>query len=184
MIPSAEIADSVQSLANEIHKDYAGKRPVMLCVLKGATPFYQHLLDAMQCLRHGYYTEFIRASSYEGTGSTGRVQIGGGIEFDNLIGKDVIIVEDIVDTGTTLSQLIPVLHEKCKPRSIEVVSLLSKRLSEPAKYTAKYVGFSIPNHFIVGYGLDYNELYRDTKDIWIISQAGIDFDVSKLDCCL
>ena len=153
---------------------------MMLCVLKGATPFYQHLLDAMQDLRHGYETEFIRCSSYEGTGSTGRVKVGGGVEFERLTGKDVIIVEDIVDTGTTLSQLIPILHEKCQPKSIEVVSLLSKRLDDPPKYVAKYVGFSIPNHFIVGYGLDYNELYRDTKDIFIISQAGIDFDKSTL----
>jgi hypoxanthine phosphoribosyltransferase len=180
MITKDEINEKVVQLANQIHKDYAGKRPVMLCVLKGATPFYQHLLDALQDLRQGFYTEFLRASSYEGATTTGTVAVGGGVEYANLTGKDVIIVEDIVDTGTTLSQLIPVLKEKSQPRSIETISLLSKRLDEPAKYVARYVGFSIPNHFIVGYGLDYNELYRDTKDIWIISQAGIDFDASSL----
>eukprot|EP00529_Nitzschia_sp_RCC80_P027843 CAMPEP_0113492888 /NCGR_PEP_ID=MMETSP0014_2-20120614/28309_1 /TAXON_ID=2857 /ORGANISM="Nitzschia sp." /LENGTH=258 /DNA_ID=CAMNT_0000386735 /DNA_START=324 /DNA_END=1100 /DNA_ORIENTATION=- /assembly_acc=CAM_ASM_000159 len=180
VLTSTEIQNSVKSIAEQIHTDYEGSRPMMLCVLKGATPFYQHLLDAMQDLRHGYETEFIRCSSYEGTDSTGRVKVGGGVEFERLTGKDIIIVEDIVDTGTTLSQLIPTLHEKCQPKSIEVVSLLSKRLDEPPKYVAKYVGFSIPNHFIVGYGLDYNELYRDTKDIFIISQAGIDFDQSTL----
>jgi hypoxanthine phosphoribosyltransferase len=138
-------------------------------------------LEALQDLRQGYYMEFMRASSYHGTSSTGKVELSGGLNAANLNGKDVIVVEDIVDTGTTLSHLLPVLQEQGKPRSLKVCTLLSKRLEQPAKVEAKYVGFSIPNHFIVGYGLDYNELYRDTKDIWVISQKGIDFDVSTLD---
>lgn len=100
--------------------------------------------------------------------------------MESLRNKHVILVEDIVDTGTTLSQLIPELNCKANPASIEVCSLLTKRIEKPQKYEAKYVGFSIPNSFVVGYGLDYNELYRDTKDIWIISQNGIDFDPSTL----
>ena len=70
--------------------------------------------------------------------------------------------------------------EQGKPKSIEVCSLLTKRLDNPAKVEAKYVGFSIPNHFIIGYGLDYNQLYRDLKDIWVISKEGIDFDPNTL----
>lgn len=124
--------------------------------------------------------EFIRVSSYEGTESTGNVKIGGGIDLESLKGKHVILVEDIVDTGTTLSHLIPLLHEKANPASIEVCSLLTKRIEKPQKCSAKYTGFSIPNHFIIGYGLDFNELYRDIKDIWVISQEGINFDRSKL----
>jgi hypoxanthine phosphoribosyltransferase len=131
-------------------------------------------------LRQGYYTEFIRVSSYEGTSSTGNVRIADGVDYELLKNKDIILVEDIVDTGTTLSHLIPILNEKAAPTSIEICSLLSKRLDHPAKCTAKYVGFSIPNHFIIGYGLDYNELYRDINDIWTISQQGIDFDSSNL----
>ena len=131
-------------------------------------------------LRQGYYTEFIRVSSYEGTSSTGNVKIADGVDYNLLKNKDIILVEDIVDTGTTLSHLIPILNDKATPKSIEVCSLLSKRLDRPAKCTAKYVGFSIPNHFIIGYGLDYNELYRDINDIWTISQQGIDFDSSTL----
>jgi len=180
LISKDEIMKAVRSLANQIKEDYKGCRPVMVCVLKGANPFYQHLLDSLQDCRQGFYTEFIRVSSYEGTESTGKVKIGGGIDLESLKGKHVILVEDIVDTGTTLSHLIPMLHEKASPASIEVCSLLTKRIEKPQKCSAKYIGFSIPNHFIVGYGLDFNELYRDTKDIWIISQKGIEFDPSIL----
>lgn len=149
-------------------------------------------MEALQDLKQGYYIEFLRVSSYHGTSSTGNVQISGtgssdgnssgagGLKFDDLKDKDVIIVEDIIDTGTTLYHLLPVLQERAKPKSIEICSLLTKRLDEPAKVQGKYVGFSIPNHFIIGYGLDYNELYRDLKDIWIISQKGIDFDPKSL----
>lgn len=131
-------------------------------------------------MRQGYYIEFLRVSSYEGTSTTGNVKVGGGLKFEELENKDVIIVEDIIDTGTTLSHLLPVLKEQGKPKSIEVCSLLTKRLDNPAKVEAKYVGFSIPNHFIIGYGLDYNQLYRDLKDIWVISKEGIDFDPNTL----
>ena len=131
-------------------------------------------------MRQGYYIEFLRVSSYEGTSTTGNVKVGGGLKFEELENKDVIIVEDIIDTGTTLSHLLPVLKEQGKPKSIEVCSLLTKRLDNPAKVEAKYVGFSSPNHFIIGYGLDYNQLYRDLKDIWVISKEGIDFDPNTL----
>lgn len=125
--------------------------------------------------------EFLRVSSYNGTSTTGSIEIGGGLKMEALERKHVILIEDIIDTGTTLFELIPLLKERAKSiQSLEVCSLLSKRLSEPAKYDAKYVGFSIPNHFIVGYGLDYNELYRDLKDIWIISKQGIEFDAQSL----
>jgi hypoxanthine phosphoribosyltransferase len=119
-------------------------------------------------------------SSYDGTETTGNVQITGGANLAFLKGKDVIIVEDIIDTGTTLSHLLPYLEQVAETKSITVCTLLSKRLEEPAKVQAKYCGFSIPNHFIIGYGLDYNELYRDVKDIWAISKAGIAFDASTL----
>mmetsp|Transcript_197 Transcript_197/g.226 ORF Transcript_197/g.226 Transcript_197/m.226 type:complete len:215 (-) Transcript_197:447-1091(-) len=180
MICKQEITKAVRSLASQINADYRDKRPVICCVLKGANPFYQHLLDELQDYRQGFSMEFIRVSSYKGTSSTGIIKVGDGINLDNLKGKHVILVEDIVDTGTTLSYLIPFLKKEVNPASLEVCSFLSKRIDEPQKYKAKYVGFSVPNHFIVGYGLDHNELYRDTKDIWVISQKGIDFDPSCL----
>ena len=133
-------------------------------------------------LRQGFTMEFLRVSSYEGTSTTGKIQMGGGLKMEHLEGKDVILVEDIIDTGTTLFHLVPYLKEQAKTiQSIETATLLTKRLEEPAKYQAKYVGFSIPNHFIIGYGLDYNELYRDLKDIWVISKRGIEFDAKSLD---
>lgn len=180
LIKREDIIDRAIAMAKVIQADYQGKRPVLLCVLKGANPFYQHLLDALSDLRQGFYTEFLRVSSYEGTETTGNVKIGGGVKYQQLEGKHVIVVEDMIDTGTTLFHLLPILKKEANPESIEVCTLLSKRLANPAKYQAKYVGFSIPPQFVVGYGLDFNELYRDVKDIWVISQKGIDSDPNML----
>lgn len=181
MIDSAEIRGRVKGLAILVHEDYKGRRPVLLCTLKGASPFYTHLSDALQDLRQGYDMEFVRASSYEGTESSGKVVLSG-VKFESLQGRHVLLIEDILDTGTTLAYLVPELEERAKPASVVVCTLLDKRLEEgkKKKYTAKYVGFSIPNHFIVGYGLDYRDLYRDLKDIFVISKTGIEFDAKKL----
>jgi hypoxanthine phosphoribosyltransferase len=139
-------------------------------------------LDALQDLKQGYTMEFLRASSYEGTESNGNVQLlGNELKREDLENRHVILVEDIVDTGTTLLNLLPLLQQ-LGPKSLEVCTLLEKRLGshgEPAA-KAKFAGFSIPNMFVIGFGLDYNELYRDLKDIWVISQAGIDFDAKTL----
>ena len=144
--------------------------------------FYQHLLDALQDLKQGYSMEFLRASSYAGDSTTGDVKLlGSELKKQDFENRHVILVEDIIDTGTTVANLIPLL-ESLQPKSVQVCTLLEKRLgngTEPAA-KAKYTGFSIPNKFIIGYGLDYNELYRDLKDIWVISPAGIEFDASKL----
>mmetsp|Transcript_26420 Transcript_26420/g.37718 ORF Transcript_26420/g.37718 Transcript_26420/m.37718 type:complete len:214 (+) Transcript_26420:104-745(+) len=180
LIKEEEIIARATDLAKAIHEDYKGKRPVLLCVLKGASSFYFHLLEALQDLRQGFYTEFLRLSSYEGTETSGTVKVGGGLNYQDLTGKDVVIVEDIIDTGTTLSHLLPILEKEAKPNSLNVCTLLTKRLQTPAKCEAKYVGFSIPNQFVIGCGLDYNELYRDLRGIWVISQQGIDFDPKQL----
>lgn len=145
--------------------------------------------------------EFLRASSYAGTSTTGNVQVlGTELQKQDIENRHVILVEDIVDTGTTIAQLIPKL-QAFGPKSVEVCTLLDKRLEEVKNHdhdhagkmeeekhgaaaasakNAKYIGFSIPNKFIIGYGLDYNELYRDLRDIWVITQAGIDFDSKTL----
>jgi hypoxanthine phosphoribosyltransferase len=179
LITKQEILDCVKKLAKQIHLKYSGQRPIFVCVLKGANNFYQNLLEELQELGQGYTTEFLRASSYEGTSTTGSVKIGSGFSFDALRDRHVVLVEDIVDTGTTLSKVIPEIHSRVPVKSVEVCSLLLKRLDQPPKVTAKFVGFSVPNHFIIGYGLDYNELYRDLRDIWVISQAGVEFDGSS-----
>ena len=181
LIDSMEIRARVKDLAKLIHEDYKGKRPILLCTLKGASPFYTHLCDALQDHRQGYDMDFVRASSYEGIESSGKVVLTG-LNFEPLKGRHVILIEDILDTGTTLAHLVPALQEKSKPASVAVCTLLDKRLEEGKvkKYSAKYVGFSVPNQFIIGYGLDHSEKYRDLKDIFVISQTGIDFDASKL----
>lgn len=181
MIGSVEIRARVKEIAKLIHEDYKGRRPVLLCTLKGASTFFTHLGDALQDLRQGYDLEFVRASSYEGTESSGKVVLSG-VKYESLKGRHVLLIEDILDTGTTLKHLVPELEKQAQPASVEVCTLLDKRLDNgrEKKYTAKYIGFSIPNHFIIGYGLDFRELYRDLRDIFVISQAGIDFDARKL----
>jgi hypoxanthine phosphoribosyltransferase len=125
--------------------------------------------------------EFVRASSYDGTRSSGKVVLSG-LNIESLHNRHVLLIEDILDTGTTLAFLVPELQKQAQPASVVVCTLLDKRLpsKEAKRYSAKYIGFSIPNHFIIGYGLDYNELYRDLKDIFIISKKGIEFDRKQL----
>jgi len=185
LLSSERIRDRTRRLARVLRDDCQSRninRPVLLCTLKGACPFYCHLAESLQQLRQGYDMEFLRVSSYDGTQSTGNVEItkfGDTLKVEAIRGRHVLIVEDIVDTGTTLSKLVPHLEQIGTPKSIQVVTLLDKRL-ETKKYQAKYVGFSVPDMFVVGYGLDYNELYRDLQDIFIISKRGIDFDASTL----
>jgi hypoxanthine phosphoribosyltransferase len=160
MIAAADIRARVRELAHLLHADYAGgqhQRPIMICTLKGACPFYMHLLEALQELRQGYDMEFVRASSYDGTASTGIVTLLlGDLPVARLTGRHVIMVEDIVDTGTTLATIVPLLKEKGQPASIHVCTLLDKRLddADEKKFVASYCGFSIPNRFIIGYGYD------------------------------
>lgn len=173
------IRKRVRELARILHEDFRGARPMLICTLKGACPFYAHLTDELKELRQGFDMEFVRATSYSGTSTTGTVQFLGELNVEHVRGRHVIVVEDILDTGTTLAAIVPMIREQASPASVEVCTLLDKRL--PTKqYHAKYVGFSIPEKFIVGYGLDYNELYRDLKDIFVISRRGIDFDGAQL----
>jgi hypoxanthine phosphoribosyltransferase len=164
MISNATIHQRITKLASLIHHDYQNQRPVLICTLKGACVFFQHLCDALQYHQQGYDIEFVRASSYEGTATTGKVEIMSELKMDAIRSRHVILIEDIVDTGTTLATVIPFLQQHGQPSSIEVCTLLDKRHTTPKKqFAAKYIGFSIPNLFIVGYGLDYNELYRDVR---------------------
>lgn len=140
---------------------------------------FHTLLEALQNLKQIYTIHYIRVKSYDGTSSTGTVSISG-IDLRSLQDQPVILVEDIIDTGQTLSKLISKIENEGNPESLEVCSLLIKRVSSSElnhKMVArtKYSGFSIPNLFIVGYGLDCNEWYRDLKDIWLISEVGKKF---------
>jgi len=121
--------------------------------------------------------EFTRLSSYVGCQSIGDVQVVTNqvLDMDHLRGRHVLVVEDIVDTGKSMSKFIPIVQEY-GTKSCEICTLLTKRLSgNGCSIAPKYVGFSVPDEFVVGYGLDYNEMYRDLEDIWIMSKIGIDF---------
>jgi hypoxanthine phosphoribosyltransferase len=184
VISHADIIARVAELAALINHKYIGRRPVLVCTLKGACTFFTHLMDALQNLRQGFDVEFVRAKSYHGTSSTGTVQLllEKDVVLEHLKGRHLLLIEDILDTGATLQKLVPALQEQGHPASVEVVTLLDKRLGDEVdkKYKAEYIGFSIPDVFIIGYGLDYNELYRDLRDIFVISKAGIAFDATHL----
>ncbi len=151
----------VKEISTEINKDYAGKRPLFIAILNGsfmfaADLFKQLTIEADLC--------FIKLASYKGMKSSGKVVTSIGLEED-LFGKEVIIVEDIVDTGKTLHRFLPKLMHQ-QPKSLRIAALLHK--SEATEYPLKldYIGFDIPNKFVVGYGLDYDGLGRNLKEIY------------------
>lgn len=155
------IQERIAELAAQINKDYAGKRPFFVTILNGSFMFaadlFKHLtIDAEIC--------FIKLASYKGTKSTGNVITTIGLE-DDLYGKDVVIVEDIVDTGKTLHNFLPKLQHQ-QPQSLKIATLLHKPDATQFPLTLDYIGFSIPNKFVVGYGLDYDGLGRNLKEIY------------------
>mmetsp|Transcript_20845 Transcript_20845/g.31069 ORF Transcript_20845/g.31069 Transcript_20845/m.31069 type:complete len:143 (-) Transcript_20845:192-620(-) len=128
-----------------------------------------------------YLYDFIKVSSYKGLSTTGEVKIQKDMSNnlkEILEGNHVIVVEDIVDTGTTLSKLLPQIERDYHPLSVEVCSMLLKRTPAalPCRIEPKFVGFSVPNVFTIGFGLDFNQYYRDLLDIWIISEKGIKYN--------
>jgi hypoxanthine phosphoribosyltransferase len=179
LISYSEISKRTKELALEIHETFPTDEPlVLLCVLKGSSPFCHLLMKELSILRHPYIIEFLKAKSYEGTSSSGTVQVSKDKLPSTITERNVLVVEDIVDTGKTLSVLLPIL-ESAKPKSVQVCTMLVKRIS--GLTTAQldtiipklFSGFSIPDAFVIGFGLDYNQLYRDLLDVWIISQEGI-----------
>lgn len=177
LITFEDINKRTFELAKHISEVYRGKRPCLLCVLKGSCMFFNGLLLALQKFKQIYTIQFIRVQSYEGVSSKGDINVSG-IDLQTLQHQPIIIVEDIIDTGVTLSKLIPMIRNEAKPESVEICSLLVKRLetemsrSKKDRLQARFVGFSIPNVFVIGYGLDCNEWYRDLRDVWVISEMG------------
>ncbi len=164
LLTKAVIDRRVRELAGEISRDYAGREILIVGVLKGAFIF---MADLIRGLSIPCSVDFVRLVSYnDGSVSSGDVRITKDLETP-IAGRDVLIVEDIVDTGITLSRLVEVLRER-KPASLGVCTLLDKRASRRVPFTADYVGFTIPDGFVVGYGLDYNEKYRFLPDICLL----------------
>jgi hypoxanthine phosphoribosyltransferase len=155
------IQNRIKEMAAEINRDYAGKRPLFIAILNGsfmfASDLFKHLsINAEIC--------FIKLASYKGMKSSGNVVTSIGLE-DDLFGKEVVIVEDIVDTGKTLHNFLPkLLHQQ--PKSLKIASLLHKPEATEYPLQLDYIGFDIPNKFVVGYGLDYDGLGRNLKEIY------------------
>jgi hypoxanthine phosphoribosyltransferase len=157
LITADQIRDKIAELAKEIDADYADREPVLVGVLKGAVMFMSDLSRAMQ---RPSTMEFMAVSSYgSGTQSSGVVRILKDLDRD-VAGEHVLIVEDIIDSGLTLSWLLKNLASR-NPASVAVVTLLRKPEAVKVDVPVKYVGFDIPREFVVGYGLDYAERYRN-----------------------
>lgn len=160
------IAREVKRVATEIRRDYEGKRPLFLCVLNGAFMFAADLLRETGL--NDASISFVRYSSYEGTSSSGRIKELMGLTED-IEGRDVIIVEDIVDTGLTASYMVDDLRRR-NPDSIRFATLLYKPASSKTGFRPDYVAFDIPPKFIIGYGLDLDGRVRNLKDIYVIEE--------------
>lgn len=160
------ISARIKELGKDIVRDCKDKNPLFLCVLNGAFPFASDLFRA--CEEIDAEISFIRLKSYEGTGSTGQVKEVLGLH-ENIEGRTVIIMEDIVDTGHTIRRLIDKLNEH-KPAEIKVATLLFKPEALVEDVRPDYVGFSIPKKFIIGFGLDLNGYARNLNDIYILKE--------------
>jgi hypoxanthine phosphoribosyltransferase len=158
------IEKRVQEIAQTLSDDYRGRDVVFICILKGAFIF---LADLMRHMAIPHMIDFMRVASYgSGTVSSGKITVTKDIETD-IKGKDVVIVEDIIDTGITLAFLKNKLQEKA-PHSLKICALLDKKARREVEIDADYVGFSMDEGFVVGYGLDFDEKFRSLPDIYVI----------------
>ena len=158
-----DIRERVQALGREISRDYAGREPHLVGVLKGACTF---MTDLSRAIEIPITLDFIAVSSYgAATKTSGEVKLVKDLD-QGLEGRNLIVIEDIVDTGLTLNYLLNVLRAR-GPRSLKVAALLSKPSRRLVEVQVDYIGFTIDDHFVVGYGLDYNERYRSLPDIVI-----------------
>jgi hypoxanthine phosphoribosyltransferase len=155
------ILQRIKELAIAIENDYRNKEVILLCILNGAFMFSS---DLSKEITSNIEISFVKVSSYVGTESTGTVDELIGLN-STLKNKHVVIVEDIVDTGLTIDKVIFLLKDK-HPLSVEICTMLYKPEAFSGKHRPKYVGFDIPNKFVVGYGLDYNELGRNLREIY------------------
>ena len=160
-ISAEQINEHVKKVATQINKDYIGKRPLFIVILNGAFMFASDLLkeitiEAEIC--------FIKLASYKGVTSTGQVVTAIGLDVD-LVGREVIVVEDIIDTGKTISHFLPQIRYH-HPASLKIAALLHKPDAMVNPVKIDYLGFTVPDKFLIGYGLDYDGLGRNIKEIY------------------
>jgi hypoxanthine phosphoribosyltransferase len=166
LISSEQIQNRVREMAEEIERDYPEGPIYMVSILKGSFIFVADLARALK--RHSVRIEFMGISSYGSQKtSSGQVKVTRDLDV-NIEGQNVLIVEDIIDSGVTLTYLTRLLQQR-KPNSLEIATLLDKPERRVQPVRVKYVGFRIPDEFVVGYGLDYAEDYRNLSDIRVIT---------------
>ncbi|MGI6706062.1 MAG: hypoxanthine phosphoribosyltransferase [Clostridia bacterium] len=164
LIPYEDIEKRIKELGKEISREYEGKDLLMVGILKGAVLFYA---DLAKCIDTLLRMDFMAVSSYGSTTvSSGVVRILKDLD-ESIEGRDVLIVEDIVDTGLTLHYLVKNLQSR-NPGSLRICCLLDKPSRRLVDIKPDYIGFEIPDEFVVGYGLDYDEIYRNLRDICIL----------------
>ncbi|CAB3408700.1 unnamed protein product [Caenorhabditis bovis] len=176
VIPEGLVRDRVRRLAKDIHSQIGNEPLSLLCVLKGSYKFFTVLVEELTNARSScpepMTVDFIRVKSYEDQSSTGTIQIMGLSNLDELKDKNVLVVDDIADTGRTLAKLLDTL-KSIGVRQTWTALLLSKRVHRAVPVPEDFVAFEIPDKFIVGYGLDYNQKFRDLGHICVMSPAGI-----------
>ncbi|MDO5733837.1 MAG: hypoxanthine phosphoribosyltransferase [Eubacteriales bacterium] len=167
LVSRTEIAEICARLGAEISADYQGKEILLICVLKGAIVF---MADLMREITVPCEIDFMSVQSYSGTKSTGVVRILKDLDLD-IADRHVIVVEDIIDSGLTLSHLLDILKTR-KPASLKICACFDKPDRRLAELDVDYIGMAIPDEFIVGYGLDYEGQYRNLPDISILVDDG------------
>ncbi|MCM2535565.1 hypoxanthine phosphoribosyltransferase [Neobacillus pocheonensis] len=164
LVTEEEIQAKIRDLAHQLTEEYKDRFPLAIGVLKGAMPFMADLLKRMDCLLE---MDFMDVSSYgNSTVSSGEVKILKDLDT-SVEGRDILIIEDIIDSGLTLSYLVDLFRYR-KAKSIKIVTLLDKPTGRKSLIKADYVGFNVPDEFVVGYGLDYAEKYRNLPYIGVL----------------
>ncbi len=165
LVTEEQLKAKVQELGEQISRDYEGKDLLLVSILKGSVVF---MADIMRAIKVPNAIDFMVVSSYGGanTTTTGLVKIIKDLDSD-LTGKEVLIVEDILDTGVTLSKLVPMLEMR-HPNSVKICAILDKPERRKADIHADYLGFQVPDEFVVGYGLDYDEKYRNLPYVGVL----------------
>jgi len=164
-LTQSNLEEAIERIANQINQDYSDKNPLFIAILNGSFIFASDLFKKINIPAE---ISFIKLASYQGTKSTGNVITAIGLETD-LYDRNVIVVEDIIDTGKTLSAFLPQLEHQ-QPKSLKVCALLHKKEATQYPVTIDYLGFEIPNLFVVGYGLDYNGYGRNLDQIMQIDE--------------
>lgn len=165
LFSTEQIQQRVQELGEQIAQDYGGREPHLITIVKGSIPFISDLMRAMDM---PLSLDLLGVSSYAGTSSSGEVRLTKDLDH-SIEGLHVLVVEDIIDTGLTLSYVLRNLRQRA-PASLKVVTFLDKPAGRGTQIEADYVGFTIPDEFVIGYGLDWNQRYRNLPYVGILKR--------------